>query len=64
MKIIIWKLPTGGVMVNIFLKYTVDRGFDSRSSKTNDYKIRVRCFSAITHHQGVRVKTVNGSGTR
>jgi hypothetical protein len=36
----------GGVMVSVLTSSAVDRGFESRSSQTKDYKIGICCFSA------------------
>ena len=36
----------GGVMVSVLGSITVDRGFESRSGPTKDYKIGMHCFSA------------------
>ena len=35
----------GGVIVNMLVSSTVDRGFEPRSGKTKDYKIGIYCFS-------------------
>ena len=35
----------GGVMVSVFASNAVDRGFDTRSGQTKDYKIDICCFS-------------------
>jgi hypothetical protein len=36
----------GGVMVRVLASSVVDRGFESRSGQTKDYKIGMCCFSA------------------
>ena len=33
-------------MVSVFASSAVDRGFESRSGQTKDYKIGICCFSA------------------
>jgi hypothetical protein len=35
----------GGVMVNVLAQSVVDRGFESRSGQTKDYRIGICCFS-------------------
>ena len=35
-----------GVMVSVLSLSVVDRGFESRSGQTKDYKIGICCFSA------------------
>jgi hypothetical protein len=35
----------GGVMVSVLSSSAVDRGFESRSGQTEDYKIGICCFS-------------------
>ena len=37
----------GDVIVSVFASSAVDRGFESRSGQTKDYKIGICCFSAI-----------------
>ena len=37
-------------MVRVFAFSAVDRGFESRSSQTKDYKIGMCCSSLSTHH--------------
>jgi hypothetical protein len=36
----------GGVMVSILASGVVDRGFETQSDQTKDYKIGICCFSA------------------
>jgi hypothetical protein len=36
----------GGVMINVLASRVVDRGFETRSGQTKDYKIGICCFSA------------------
>jgi hypothetical protein len=36
----------GGVMVSMLASRAVNRGFESRSGQTKDYKIDICCFSA------------------
>ena len=45
----------GGVMVSVLASSVVDRGFESRSSETKDYKISICCFSA--KHVALRRKS-------
>ena len=45
----------GGVMVSVLSSSTVDRGFESRSRQTKDYKIGICCFSA--KHAALRKKS-------
>jgi hypothetical protein len=35
------------VIISVLASSVVDRGFESRSSKTKDYKIGICCFSAM-----------------
>jgi hypothetical protein len=42
-------------MVSVFASSAVDRGFESRSGQTNDYKIGICCFS--TKHAALRRKS-------
>ena len=44
-----------GVMVSVPASSAVDRGFDSRSGQTKDYKIDICCFSA--KHAALRRKS-------
>jgi hypothetical protein len=37
----------GGVMIAVLTSSAVDRGFDPRLGKTNDYKIGISCFMAM-----------------
>jgi hypothetical protein len=37
----------GGVMVGALTSSAVDRGFDPRLDKTNDYNIGICCFMAM-----------------
>jgi hypothetical protein len=37
----------GVVMVKVISLSAVDRGFQSRSGQTKDYKIGIHCFSAL-----------------
>jgi len=43
------------VMVNVLASCAVDRGFESRSGQTKDYKICICCFSA--KHTSLRRKS-------
>ena len=45
----------GGVMVSVLASNAIDRGFESRSSHTKDYKIGICCFSA--KHAALRCKS-------
>ena len=45
----------GGVMVSMLASSAVDRGFESRSGQTKDYKIDICCFSA--KHEALRRKS-------
>ena len=45
----------GGVMVSVLVSSAVDRGFESRSGQTKDYKIGICCFSA--KHAALRRKS-------
>ena len=45
----------GGVMVSVLASSVVDRGFESRSDETKDYKIGICCFSA--KHTALRRKS-------
>ena len=38
----------GGIMVSVLTSSAVDRGFETRSGQTKDYKIGICCFSAIS----------------
>jgi hypothetical protein len=42
-------------MVSVFASSAVDRGFESRSGQTNDYKIGICCFSI--QHAALRRKS-------
>jgi hypothetical protein len=42
-------------MVNVLVSSAVDRGFESRSGQTKDYKIVICCFSA--KHAALRRKS-------
>ena len=44
----------GGGMVSVFASSVVDRGFESRSGQTKDFKIGICCFS--TKHTALRSK--------
>ena len=44
----------GGVMVSILASGVVDRGFETQSDQTKDYKIGICCFSA--KHTALRKK--------
>ena len=44
-----------GAIVSVLASGVVDRGFDSRSGHTKDYKIGVYCFSA--KHTALRKKS-------
>ena len=46
---------TGGVIVRVLASIALDRGFESRSLQTKDYKICICCFSAI--HAALRRKS-------
>ena len=48
----------GGVMVRVLASSAVDRGFESRSGQTKDYKIGICCFSA--KHAARRRKSKHG----
>jgi hypothetical protein len=48
----------GGVMVSVLTSSEVDRGFESRSDQTKDYKIGICCFSA--KHAALRRKNKDG----
>ena len=48
----------GGVMVNMLASGAVDRGFESRSGQTKDYKIGICCFSA--KHTALGKKSKDG----
>ena len=37
----------GGLIVSVLSSSAVDRGFEPRSDQTKDYKIGLRCFSAM-----------------
>ena len=44
-----------GIMVSVLTSSAVDRGFESRSGQTKDYKIGICCFStkhAVLRSQG------------
>jgi hypothetical protein len=45
----------GDVMVNMLASSVVDRGFESRSGQTKDYKIGICCFS--TKHAALKGKS-------
>ena len=45
----------GGVMVNMLASNAVDRGFETRSGQTKDFKIDICCFSA--KHAALRRKS-------
>jgi hypothetical protein len=45
----------GGVMVSVIASSAVDRGLESRSGKTKDYKSGICCFSA--KHTALRSKS-------
>ena len=45
----------GGVMVCVLASSAVDRGFESQSGQTKDYKIGICCFSA--KHAALRRKS-------
>jgi hypothetical protein len=47
----------GGVIVSVLASSAVDRGFESRSDQTEDYKIGICCFSA--KHAALRKKSKN-----
>ena len=49
----------GGVMVSVLASDAVDRGFESRSGQTNNYKIGMSCFSA--KHAALRRKSKDWS---
>ena len=51
-----WNL-IGGVMVSVLASSAVDRGFESRSRQTKDYKIGICCFFA--KHAALRRKSKN-----
>ena len=40
------EIRIGGVMVSVLASSAVDRGFDTRSGQTKDYKICIYCLSA------------------
>ena len=42
------------MMVNVLTSNAIDRGFESRSGQTKDYKIGICCFSA--KHAALRRK--------
>jgi hypothetical protein len=42
-------------MVSVLTSIAVDRGFESQSGQTNDYKIDICCFSAM--HTALRWKS-------
>jgi hypothetical protein len=42
-------------MFSVFASSAVDRGFESRSGQTNNYKIGICCFS--TKHAALRSKS-------
>ena len=48
----------GSVMVSRLASSVVDRGLESQSSQTKDYKIGICCFS--TKHAAVRRKSKTG----
>jgi len=45
----------GGEIISVLASCAVDRGFESRSTKTKDYKIGICCFSA--NHSALRRKS-------
>jgi hypothetical protein len=45
----------GGVMVSVFASRKVDRGCETRSNQTKNYKIGICCFS--TKHAALRRKS-------
>ena len=45
----------GGVMVSMLASSAVDRGFETRSDQSEDYKIDICCFS--TKHATLRRKS-------
>ena len=45
----------GGVMVCLFISSAIDRGFETRSGQSKDYKIGICCFSA--KHAALRRKS-------
>ena len=45
----------GGVMVSVHASSAVDRGLETRSGQTKDYKIGICCFSA--KHAALRRKS-------
>jgi hypothetical protein len=47
----------GGVMVRVLASNAVDRGFDTQSGQTKDYKIGIRCFSANYKQAALRRKS-------
>jgi hypothetical protein len=47
----------GDVMVKMLASSAVDRGFESRSGQTKDYKIGICCFS--TKHAALKGKSKN-----
>ena len=49
----------GGVMVSVLASSVVERGFESRSGQTKDYKIGMCCFSA--KHAALRRKSKDWS---
>ena len=46
----------GGVMANVIAYSAIDRGFESQSGQTKDYKIGICCFSA--KHATLRRKSI------
>ena len=46
MNALMWYNRIGGVMVSMLASSAVDRGYESRSGKTKDYKNDICCFSA------------------
>ena len=45
----------GGVMVSVFSSSVVDRGFETRSGQTKDYKIGICCLS-VKHVRSIKEK--------
>jgi hypothetical protein len=48
------EIRIGGIMVSVLASSAVDRGFDTRSGQTKDYKICIYCFYA--KHASLRRK--------
>ena len=53
--IYIYSYRIGGIMVSVLTSNVVDRGFESRSAQTKNYKIDICCFSA--KHKTLRRKS-------